>query len=99
MLPGDTHANDVQPKGRAALVRRGLHRNHFPTLVALPGIRRPAGDKLQTRVLGRTGREVTTFGIGGVTCLLNPGDTPVALIVKAVKAGVNLPGHGKQLWG
>ncbi len=37
---------------------------------------RSAGDKLQTRVLGRTGREVTTFGIGGVTCLLNPGNIP-----------------------
>ncbi|MBZ5596668.1 MAG: aldo/keto reductase [Acidobacteriia bacterium] len=57
---------------------------------------RPAGDKLQTRVLGRTGREVTTFGIGGVTCLVNPGDTPVALIVKAVKAGVTFLDTGNS---
>ncbi len=57
---------------------------------------RPVSEKLQTRVLGSTGREVTTFGIGGVTCLLNPGDIPVALIIKAVKAGVTFLDTGNS---
>jgi aryl-alcohol dehydrogenase-like predicted oxidoreductase len=54
------------------------------------------GGKLQTHVLGRTGREVTTFGIGGVTCLEHPGDVPVALIVKAIKAGVTFLDTGNS---
>jgi len=48
----------------------------------------PATGKLQTSVLGRTGREVSTFGLGGVTCLMKLGDYATGLIVKAVRAGV-----------
>jgi aryl-alcohol dehydrogenase-like predicted oxidoreductase len=49
-----------------------------------------AGKALQTRVLGRTGREVTTFGLaGGNTVMWDlPGDQGVETVVKAVRAGV-----------
>ncbi len=49
-----------------------------------------APTKLATRVLGRTGREVTTFGLaGGNKVMWNlPGDEAVAIIVKAVRAGI-----------
>jgi aryl-alcohol dehydrogenase-like predicted oxidoreductase len=48
----------------------------------------PASGKLQTRVLGRTDHEVSTFGLGGVTCLMTLGDYATGLIVKSIKAGV-----------
>ena len=46
--------------------------------------------KLATRVLGRTGREVTTFGLaGGNKVMWNlPGNEAVEIIVKAVRAGM-----------
>ncbi len=51
---------------------------------------RPAGKPLQTRVLGRTGREVTTFGLaGGNTIMWDlPGDQGPQTVVKAVRLGV-----------
>ncbi len=51
---------------------------------------RPADQPLVTRVLGRTGREVTQFGLaGGNTIMWNlPGDQAVETIVKAVRLGV-----------
>jgi aryl-alcohol dehydrogenase-like predicted oxidoreductase len=55
-----------------------------------------AAGKLQTRVLGRTGREVTTFGLGGVTVLVDPGDPSVGLIVKTIKAGVTFLDTGNS---
>ena len=49
-----------------------------------------ANRPLQTRVLGRTGREVTTFGLaGGNTIMWDlPGDQAVETVVKAVRLGV-----------
>ncbi len=51
---------------------------------------RPAGKPLATRVLGRTGREVTQFGLaGGNTVMWDlPGDQGVETVVKAVRMGV-----------
>jgi len=50
----------------------------------------PAEKKLATRVLGRTGREVTTFGLAGGNKVMwkLPGDEAVKIIVKAVRSGV-----------
>jgi aryl-alcohol dehydrogenase-like predicted oxidoreductase len=50
----------------------------------------PAGQKLQTRVLGRTGREVTTFGLAGGNKVMweSPEDEAIQIVVKAVRAGV-----------
>ncbi len=56
----------------------------------------PASGKLQTRVLGRTGHEVSTFGLGGVTCLMTLGDYATGLIVKAIKAGVTFLDTGSN---
>ena len=49
-----------------------------------------AASMLATRMLGRTGREVTTFGLAGGNKVMwsLPGDEGVAIIVKAVRAGV-----------
>src|SRR5262245_38032323 len=51
---------------------------------------RPVGKPLATTVLGRTGREVTRFGLaGGNTVMWDlPGDQGVETIVKAVRMGV-----------
>jgi len=51
---------------------------------------RPVGKPLVTRVLGRTGREVTQFGLaGGNTVMWDlPGDQGVETIVKAIRMGV-----------
>src|SRR5688572_13500869 len=51
---------------------------------------RPAGQPLVTRVLGRTGREVTQFGLaGGNTVMWDlPGDQGVETVVKAIRMGV-----------
>ena len=51
---------------------------------------RPVGKPLVTRVLGRTGREVTQFGLaGGNTVMWDlPGDQGVETVVKAVRMGV-----------
>jgi aryl-alcohol dehydrogenase-like predicted oxidoreductase len=50
----------------------------------------PAENKLATRVLGRTGREVATFGLAGGNKVMwnQPGDEAVKIVVKAVRAGV-----------
>jgi aryl-alcohol dehydrogenase-like predicted oxidoreductase len=50
----------------------------------------PAEKKLATRVLGRTGREVTTFGLAGGNKVMwdLPGDEAQKIVVKAVRAGV-----------
>jgi len=50
----------------------------------------PAENKLATRMLGRTGREVTTFGLAGGNKVMweSPGDEAVKIVVKAVRAGV-----------
>jgi aryl-alcohol dehydrogenase-like predicted oxidoreductase len=50
----------------------------------------PAEKKLLTRVLGRTGREVTTFGLAGGNKVMwdLPGDEGVEIVVKAVRAGL-----------
>lgn len=50
----------------------------------------PAAQTLQTRVLGRTGREVTTFGLAGGNKVMwdLPGDEGAAIVVKAVRRGV-----------
>ncbi|MEZ5361271.1 MAG: aldo/keto reductase [Bryobacterales bacterium] len=50
----------------------------------------PADKKLATRMLGRTGREVTTFGLAGGNKVMwdLPGDEAVKIVVKAVRAGV-----------
>lgn len=47
--------------------------------------------KLMTRTLGRTGFDVTTIGLGGQASIQwTPADVdPVAIIIKAVKLGVN----------
>src|SRR5512136_393218 len=60
---------------------------------------RPAEGKLQTRVLGRTGREVSTFGLGGVICLMEQGDYATGLIVKSIKAGVTFLDTGNGYGG
>lgn len=46
--------------------------------------------RLQTRMLGRTGREVTTFGLAGGNKVMwdLPGDEGVEIIVKAIRLGV-----------
>jgi aryl-alcohol dehydrogenase-like predicted oxidoreductase len=59
----------------------------------------PASGKLQTRVLGRTGREVSTFGLGGVICLMEQGDYATGLIVKTIKAGVTFLDTGNGYGG
>jgi aryl-alcohol dehydrogenase-like predicted oxidoreductase len=50
----------------------------------------PVEQKLQTRVLGRTGREVTTFGLAGGNKVMweQPGDEATQIVVKAVRAGM-----------
>src|SRR5438128_10115956 len=50
----------------------------------------PAGNKLLTRPLGRTGREVTTFGLAGGNKVMwdLPGDEGVEIVVKAVRMGL-----------
>ncbi|MEX2301344.1 MAG: aldo/keto reductase [Bryobacterales bacterium] len=50
----------------------------------------PAANKLQTRVLGRTGREVTTFGLAGGNKVMweSSEDEAVKIVVKAVRAGM-----------
>ncbi len=50
----------------------------------------PAEKPLATRLLGRTGREVTTFGLAGGNKVQweLPGDEAVQIVVKAVRAGV-----------
>ena len=50
----------------------------------------PAGKKLATRVLGRTGREVTTFGLAGGNKVMwdSADEEAVQIVVKAVRAGV-----------
>ena len=50
----------------------------------------PAEKKLATRVLGRTGREVTTFGLAGGNKVMwdSPDEEAVQIVVKAVRAGV-----------
>ena len=50
----------------------------------------PVGKPLVTRVLGRTGREVTQFGLaGGNTIMWDlPGDQAAQTVVKAVRLGV-----------
>ncbi len=50
----------------------------------------PAGNRLLTRPLGRTGREVTTFGLAGGNKVMwdLPGDEGVEIVVKAVRMGL-----------
>ena len=50
----------------------------------------PAGKHLLTRPLGRTGREVTTFGLAGGNKVMwdLPGDEGVEIVVKAVRMGI-----------
>lgn len=50
----------------------------------------PAEKKLKTRVLGRTGREVTSYGLAGGNKVMwdLPGDEGVEIVVKAIRAGV-----------
>lgn len=50
----------------------------------------PAEKKLATRMLGRTGREVTTFGLAGGNKVMwkSKNDEAVQIVVKAVRAGV-----------
>jgi aryl-alcohol dehydrogenase-like predicted oxidoreductase len=49
------------------------------------------GKKLMTRTFGKTGFEVTTFGLGGQSSLqwAGPGVDPVGIILKAFHLGVN----------
>ena len=48
-------------------------------------------NNLKTRMLGRTGRMVTTLGLGGQGSIQWPGAgiDPVAIIEKAVRLGIN----------
>ena len=50
----------------------------------------PAEKKLATRLLGRTGREVTSYGLAGGNKVQwdLPGDEAVRIVVKAVRAGI-----------
>ncbi len=50
----------------------------------------PAENKLATRMLGRTGREVTTFGLAGGNKIQweLPGDEGIEIVVKAVRSGM-----------
>ncbi len=50
----------------------------------------PAATGLLTRPLGRTGREVTTFGLAGGNKVMwdLPGDEGVEIVVKAVRSGI-----------
>ena len=50
----------------------------------------PSEKPLATRLLGRTGREVTTFGLAGGNKIQwdLPGDEAVQIVVKAVRAGM-----------
>lgn len=50
----------------------------------------PAEKTLLTRPLGRTGREVTTFGLAGGNKVMwdLPGDEGVEIVVKAIRAGI-----------
>lgn len=51
----------------------------------------PAGTKLQMRTLGRTGREVATFGLAGGNKVMweTPDNEAERIVVKAVRAGIN----------
>jgi aryl-alcohol dehydrogenase-like predicted oxidoreductase len=63
------------------------------SLVAAPFVSRgtPAPDQPLTRVLGRTGFEVTTLGLGGQAALqwTPPGENPEHIILKAICLGIN----------
>ena len=50
----------------------------------------PAGKHLLTRSLGRTGREVTTFGLAGGNKVMwdLPGEEGVEIVVKAIRMGI-----------
>lgn len=50
----------------------------------------PISQTLETRVLGRTGREVTTFGLAGGNKVMwdLPGDEGTAIVVRAIQSGV-----------
>jgi len=50
----------------------------------------PAEKKLATRPLGRTGREVTTFGLAGGNKVMwkTPSNEAVKIVVKAIRSGV-----------
>jgi aryl-alcohol dehydrogenase-like predicted oxidoreductase len=50
----------------------------------------PAGKPLLTRPLGRTGREVTTFGLAGGNKVMweLPGEEAVQIVVKAIRMGI-----------
>ncbi|MEZ5352405.1 MAG: aldo/keto reductase [Bryobacteraceae bacterium] len=50
----------------------------------------PAAQNLTTRVLGRTGRPVTTFGLAGGNKVMweSPGDEAAEIVVKAVRMGM-----------
>ena len=50
----------------------------------------PVAQKLATRPLGHTGREVTTFGLAGGNKVMwdLPGDEGVEIVVKAVRMGL-----------
>ncbi|MBK9168625.1 MAG: aldo/keto reductase [Bryobacterales bacterium] len=50
----------------------------------------PVDRPLMTRPLGRTGREVTTFGLAGGNKVMwdLPGDEGVEIVVKAIRAGI-----------
>src|SRR5262245_25876952 len=64
------------------------------TFLPMSGRRRvwahPAENKLLMRPLGRTGREVTTFGLAGGNKVMweLPGDEGVEIVVKAVRMGL-----------
>ncbi|MGH9631925.1 MAG: aldo/keto reductase, partial [Bryobacteraceae bacterium] len=63
----------------------------FPGVGRFRAWSHPAERKLATRPLGRTGREVTSFGLAGGNKVMwdLPGDEGVQIIVKAVRLGVN----------
>src|SRR5688572_19934566 len=50
----------------------------------------PVTQNLMTRTLGRTGRQVTTFGLAGGNKVMwdLPGEEGVQIVVKAVRGGV-----------
>lgn len=50
----------------------------------------PVAQTLATRPLGRTGREVTTFGLAGGNKVMwdLPGDEGVAIVVKGIRSGI-----------
>jgi len=62
------------------------------SLMAAPYVSRAATpDQSVTRVLGRTGFEVTTLGLGGQAALqwTPPGENPEHIILKAISLGIN----------